>query len=175
VVVGLNGVSQAADETYRLDTAHAGVVFKIRHLDKAYVFGRFNELAGEVVMDGKVAKAFQMTIQAASIDTNNRRRDDHLRSPDFFNVAQFPLITFKSTRIEPSGDGYNITGDLTMHGVTKAITIPVQQADPTPDRRGTRAGFTSEFTVQRADYGITYMPDGLGNDVHLMVSFEVTK
>src|SRR5437879_3709531 len=118
------GPSARADE-YVLDEAHSGVNFKISHIGLSWTFGRFKEVSGSCTLDAAAPakSAFNLTIKADSIDTNNQKRDDHLKSPDFFNATQFPTITFKSTAVKPVEGGLEVTGDFTMHGVTKAVTF----------------------------------------------------
>ena len=106
---------------------HSSVTFKISHLGLSWVHGRFDDVAGNFTIDpndpGK--DSFDLTIKAQSVDTNNQKRDEHLRSPDFFNVKQFPLLTFKSTAVKATDSGLEVTGDVTMHGVTKPVTFPL--------------------------------------------------
>ena len=113
-----------ADE-YTLDTGHAAVVFRISHMGYSYTYGRFNDIAGRFQVNeaDHHDTAFEFTAKTAGIDTNNKKRDDHLRSPDFFNARQFPTITFTSSRVRDGEKGLNVQGDLTLHGVTKGITI----------------------------------------------------
>jgi polyisoprenoid-binding protein YceI len=115
-------------ESWTIDKSHSSAEFKVRHL-MANVGGRFNDFDAVIHLDrtNPANSSVEFTIQATSIDTANKNRDEHLRSPDFFDVAKFPTITFKSTSIkERSKDLYDVTGDFTMHGVTKRITIPVE-------------------------------------------------
>jgi polyisoprenoid-binding protein YceI len=168
--------AQAADE-YTVDTAHASVTFKISHIGLSWVYGRFNEFSGSFTIDPDPAKcSFALTIKAASIDTANPKRDDHLRSPDFFNVKQFPTISFKSTAVKAGKDGYEVTGDLTMHGVTKPVTFALVGGRSAQFPKGVqRTGFSTEFVLKRADFGIDKFGEALGEDVPVAVSFEGTK
>ena len=116
--------AMAADE-YDYDLVHSSVTFKARHLDISWIHGRFNDVAGKFSLDRNdpTKSTFQLTINADSVDTANKGRDDHLRQPDYFDTKQFPTIEFKSTSTKPIKGGYEVTGDFTMHGTTKSITI----------------------------------------------------
>jgi polyisoprenoid-binding protein YceI len=176
LVAGL-GYAPAADE-YTVDAAHAGVNFKISHLGLSWIYGRFNEFSGNFSLDPSDAgkSSFRLNIKVESIDTNQKMRDDHLRSPDFFNAKQFPEITFKSTAVKAIKDGYEVTGDLTMHGVTKPVTFALLGGRKAEFPKGVqRTGFSTELKINRVDFGIDKFPDGVGNDVHLAISFEGTK
>jgi polyisoprenoid-binding protein YceI len=168
--------SRSADQ-FSLDAAHAAVNFKISHIGLSWTYGRFNDVSGTFTIDPDAAKcAFSLTIKAESIDTANQKRDEHLRSPDFFNVKQFPTITFTSTAVKATKDGYEVTGDLTMHGMTKSITFPLVGGKTAEFPKGVqRTGFSTELIVKRSDFGINKFADAVGDDVHIAISFEGTK
>jgi len=172
------GQAWAAD-TYELDSVHSHAVFKIMHLGLANQFGRFNDISGTVVVDEKTPanSKVEITIKTDSVDTKNAKRDEHLRSPDFFNAKQFPTLTFKSTKVEAAGkDLYKVTGNLTLHGVTKPVTFTFKKTGEGKDPwGGHRIGGETTFTINRMDYGIAFMPDGLGKEVTLMLTFEGVK
>jgi polyisoprenoid-binding protein YceI len=115
-----------AADTYKIDPAHTSITFSVRHLGINNVKGRFKDFAGTVALDGKAIKEANGTIQVVSIDTEVQQRDDHLRSPDFFDAAKHPSITFKTKRVEQSGDQSLLIADFTMRGVTKEIRLPVR-------------------------------------------------
>lgn len=172
-------------DTWAIDKNHSEANFRVRHM-VSKVSGRFNDFAGMINADTKnaTASSVQFTIKAASIDTGNADRDKDLRGPNFFDVEKLPEITFKSTSIKPSGkkDAYDVTGDLTMHGVTKRITMPVEFLGSAKDPWGNeRAGFTLSTTLNRKDYGINWnkaLDAGgtmLGDDVDVTVSLETVK
>ena len=172
----------AATETWTVDKAHSGVGFKVRHM-MSNVTGTFNDFDGKITVDRDNPKndSVEFTINATSIDSGNENRDKHLRSADFFDVEKFPTIAFKSTSIVPSGkkDLFNVTGDLTMHGVTKRVTLPVQFLGRTKTPRGDVAGLELETTLNRKDYGVTWnrtLDEGgvlLGEDVKIAINLEV--
>lgn len=169
--------ARAADN-YAVDPMHTSVYFKISHLGLSSVYGRFNSFSGTFAVDPAEPGncSFGLTIKTDSIDTNNRKRDDHLRSPDFFNVKQFPTISFKSTAVEAIKAGYKVTGELTMHGVTKPVTLVLEGGRKAEFPPGVqRTGFSTELTLKRSDFGMTKFSEALGDDVLVAISFEGTK
>ncbi|MBX3395561.1 MAG: YceI family protein [Phycisphaerae bacterium] len=169
--------NNAEPENYKIDNSHSSVHFRIKHLGVSYCYGRFNEIDGRLTMSGDDKNALEITIKADSIDSNDKKRDDHLRGPDFFNVKQFPVISFKSSEFKKSGtDQFKVTGDLTMHGVTKSVTVTLDHIGSGKDPwGGQRTGFEGTFEVKRSDFGISYMPGGLGEDVRIIVALEAIK
>src|SRR5687768_15332170 len=122
--------ASAKPETFQIDAVHSAVIFRIKHLDASWVYGRFNSFAGSFTVDEEnpAASKVSVAIDVASVDTGNKTRDDHLRTPDFFDVAQFPKITFESTAVKKAGDGlYDVTGNLSLHGAVKTVTIRMQK------------------------------------------------
>jgi polyisoprenoid-binding protein YceI len=168
------GIAVRADD-YKVDPMHSSVTFKISHLGLSWVHGRFDKMSGNFTIDPSDASkcSFALTAQAKSVDTNNKQRDEHLCSPDFFNVKQFPLITFKSTGVKAAKNGYEVTGDMTMHGVTKSITFTLDGGKTAEFPRGVkRTGYWTEFVLKRADFGMDKMLNAIGNEVHVAISFE---
>jgi polyisoprenoid-binding protein YceI len=161
-----------------VDAAHAAAVFKISHLGLSWTYGRFNDVRGEFILDAAdpSKSSFALTIKADSVDTNQPKRDGHLKSPDFFNVKQFPVITFKSTAVKAVKDGYEVTGDLTLHGVTKSVTLSLRGGSMKEFPPGVhRTGFTSDAMVRRNEYGISGFPGAVGDEVYISVSIEGVK
>ena len=118
----------------------------------------------------------ELTVPVESVDTRNEKRDQHLKSPDFFNAAQFPTITFKSNKIEGTGDTYKITGDLTIHGVTKPVTAEFKKGAENKGQKGeVRGGGEARFTIKRSDYDMKFMVGPLGDDVNIILSLEGAK
>src|SRR5260221_8776876 len=146
----------ARADDYVIDGAHAGGNFKISHVGLSYIFGRFNSFSGNFTIDPDAGKcSFAMTIKTDSIDTANKQRDAHLQSPDFFNAKQFPTISFQSTAVKAVKDGYEVTGDLTLHGVTKPVTFTLTGGKQAEFPKGVqRTGFSTEFVVKRTEFGI---------------------
>ena len=145
-------------EVYVTDSAHTLVGFTVRHLVINKVRGKFNGFVGTITFDeNDVTKsAMQGTIKTASIDTDNEKRDKHLRSPDFFDAATHPEITFVSTRAEKKGDGYVLIGDLTIRGTTKEVEVPFAMTGKITHRGKTRIGFEASLRINRKDFGVVY-------------------
>lgn len=154
------GMASAAD--YKLDVkgAHAFINFKIKHLGYSWLTGRFNTFDGQFSYDAAnpEASSIEVTIDTASIDSNHAERDKHLRGEDFLNVSEFPKATFKSTSYKAiDEDSGELTGVLTLHGVTKTISFPVEKLGEGNDPwGGYRAGFTGTTSLKLTDYGINY-------------------
>ena len=170
-------------ETFVADRNHSNAMFKVRHM-MANVVGQFRDFTADVNIDraNPEKSSVEFTIQAASIDTGNTNRDNHLRSGDFFDVEKFPAITFKSTAIAAkSKNEFAVTGDLTMHGVTKRVTLPVTFLGFLKTPRGEKAGFEIETTIDRKDYGVVWnrnLDEGgvlLGDDVKVTINLEMDK
>jgi len=172
--------------TWELDPAHSTIGFAIRHMMISTVRGQFRTFTGKATGDPKTPDkaAIEASIDAASIDTANEKRDGHLKSPDFFDVAKFPTITFKSKTITAAGAGKaKVTGDLTMHGVTKEVVLEVE--GPTQvikDPMGnTRAGAHATAKINRKDFGIAYNKalDGgglmVGDEVEITIDVEAVQ
>ncbi len=165
-------------ETYKVDPAHSSVVFSIKHNGVTNFYGAFKEISGTVNFDAADASksVVEMTVPVESVDTRNEKRDQHLKSPDFFNAKQFPAITFKSTKIEGSGESYKISGDLTMHGVTKPITVDFKRgADGKGQGGKSVGGGEARFTIKRSDYDMKFMVGPLGDEVNIILSLEGAK
>ena len=159
LAVALGSAPAHAAATYVVDLAHSDVSFQIRHL-MSKVRGGFNEFSGTIVRDDEnLANAsVEFRIVATSIDTRNESRDKHLRSEDFFDVAKFPEIAFKSTKVEKVSDNqYRVTGQFSMHGVTKELVLPVSFEGEIKDPRGAvRAGFSVATRINRKDFGMEW-------------------
>lgn len=178
--------AESAPATYQVDAVHSVILFKIKHLGITNFYGRFNDFSGSFQFEpaNHEAGSFSFEVNTGSVDTGNTKRDDHLRSADFFNSRQFPAITFESTAVEHvEGDTYKLTGDLTMQGETRPVTAELEWLG-TGTAMGNReiGAFEARFSVQRGEFGITqYLaPDGsdsgaLGNTVDLIVSIEAFK
>ena len=165
-----------AAETYKADPVHSSSAFRIKHAGAAYFWGRFNEPAGSFVLDESdpTKSSFTVDLQVANIDTHNEKRDAHLKSPDFFNARQYPTISFKSTSVaKGEGNVLLVTGNLTMHGVTKPVTVSVEPTGKGEFPPGTRrAGVEATFVVKMSDFEIKGMPGALSDEVKVIVSLE---
>jgi polyisoprenoid-binding protein YceI len=150
----------AAPNTWTIDTAHSQAAFAVKHMMVSTVRGSFGKTEGTITYDGKDISSVKadVTIDSTTITTNNEKRDTHLKSPDFFDVAKFPAITFKSKRAEAAGAGkFKLIGDLTMRGVTKEVTLDVEgPSQPLVAQGRTRVGATATTKVNRQDYGVSW-------------------
>ena len=161
--------------TYEVDGTHAYAIFSIDHKGIAPNYGRFNVIKGSVVYGTDTSKNnIKLEIDPNSVDTGHKRRDKHLRGPDFFDTKQFPSITFVSQKWKKTGPKtYEVVGDLTFHGVTKSMTVKVNKTGAGKDRRGNdRLGLVSHFEIDRMAFGVTYSPKGLGQVVKVTLSME---
>lgn len=149
-----------ATTQWDFDLSHSSVNFHIRHLMVSKVHGRFTKWSGTLALDEQdlTRSKIDVTIDAASIDTREDKRDEHLRSADFLDVASFPAITFSSTQIEREGeDTYRVLGELTIHGVTRPVALEVEGgARVTDPWGGTRTGFSAKTSISRKDFGLTW-------------------
>ena len=180
----LVAASPVLADTWVVDKNHSEAGFQIRHM-MSKVRGHFNDYTGTIVVDPAKPESasVEFTIKASSIDTSNENRDKDLRSANFFEVEKYPDITFKSTKVKAAGkDRYDVTGTLTMHGVSKEVTLPVQYLGSAKDPWGNdRAAFTSDVTLNRKDYGIVWnktLDSGgalLGDEVWVSINLEATK
>ncbi len=173
----------AAADTYAVDKAHSEAAFQVRHI-LTKVRGTFRDFAGTISFDRATPEnsSVEFRIKTASIDTGVQKRDDHLRSADFFDAAMHPEITFKSTKVLPKGNNaFDVTGDFTMHGVTKQITLPVTFLGELKMPRGTKAGFETGLTINRKDYGLAWnraLEGGgvlVGEEVEISINIEADK
>ena len=169
-----------AADSYKIEGSHTSIIFGVSHLGFSYTYGMFKNSQGSYSLDtgNPAASSFELAIDVNSIDTNDAKRDEHLKNADFFNVKQFPAITFKSTSVSAEKDSsdntiYQVTGDLTMHGTTKSITLPLQLLKEGPGMGGkNRTGFLCETRLKRSDFGMTNMVPAIGDEVAITISFE---
>jgi polyisoprenoid-binding protein YceI len=176
-VVSSLGLAAHAD-TFKIDPVHSSIAFSIQHLGITDFIGRFNDVSGTVVFDkaDPSKSSVEISIPVESIDTHNEKRDQHLKSPDFFNAKQFPMIVFKSKSVEASGDDYKVTGELILHGVTKPLTLEIKRVAEGQGMEGeTRLGGGTRFKFKRSDFGMDFMQGPLGDEVTVFVSLEGVK
>ncbi len=165
-------------ETYSLDAVHSTVLFRINHAGVSNFYGRFNEIEGSFTVTEGGTGTVSLTIPVGSIDTANEKRDEHLRSPDFFSAEQFPEITFKSDAVKNTGGNkYEAKGTLTMHGVSKEVTVSLERIgtrDLGEKFGGVRTGFDGTATFKRSDFGMKYGVDMgvLGDEIKLILGIE---
>jgi len=172
-------------DTWQIDPAHTSVEFSVRHMMISNVKGQFQKTSGTIATTGSdpASAVVDATIDASSVDTRVERRDMHLKSPDFLDVAKYPTITFKSTKVEAGGPNkWKVTGDLTLHGVTKPVVLEVEGSGPPVQVMGnTRAGASATTTIKRSDFGLTWnkaMEAGgvvVGDEVAISIDVEAVK
>ncbi len=184
-ILAIGALAQAAD-TYTVDPVHSSAVFRVHHANVGYVWGRFNDPSGSFSIDESdlTKSTFSVEIAVANVDTHNEKRDAHLKSPDFFNAKQYPTITFKSTAVKKSPNTsvqegnrnvLDVTGDLTIHGVTKSVTVPVEYVGKGQFPPGTpRAGIEATFNLKMSDFKFKGMPGMIGDEVRVIVAMEGT-
>lgn len=165
-------------QSWTFDASHSSVAFAIKHLAVSTTRGEFDKV--EMVLAGDPKKpttlSAEVTIQAASVNTKNEKRDEHLRAPDFFDAAKFPTIVFKSEKVEIRGGKNIMVGTLTMHGVSKKIEIPFEISGPVVDPwKMTRMGLEGSFSLDRQDYGVSGGVPAVGNEVKIDISSEFTQ
>ena len=177
----------AQTQTWQIDPAHTRASFTVRHLGISNVRGDFNAVSGTAEYDGKdVTKAkINATIDVNSVTTRVQQRDNHLKTADFFDVAKYPKMTFVSTSITPAGAGrFKMTGNLTLHGVTKPVTFDLDAPSPVikdPMSGDSRVGASATTTINRKDFGVPYdqkLPDGtpqVGDTIGVTIDIELLK
>ena len=171
---------------WKIDSAHTNADFSVRHLMISNVKGHFSKVSGNVDYDGKDLKSLKIdaAIEVASVDTGEKGRDEHLKGADFFDAAKFPTMTFKSKKVKSAGKGkFTVTGDLTMKGVTKEVTLDVE--GPTEQIKdmqgGTRVGASASTKINRKDFGVSWnkaLDNGssvVGDDVKVSIDVEAVK
>jgi polyisoprenoid-binding protein YceI len=184
IVVALPVLAHA--DSWQIDPSHTSVEFTVRHMMISNVKGQFQKTTGTITANGNdpASAKIDVTIDASSVDTRVERRDAHLKSPDFLDVAKFPTITFKSTKVEADGPGkWKVTGDLTIHGVTKPVVLEVEgSGEPIHDPMGnTRAGASATMKIKRSDFGLIWnkaLETGgvlVGDEVAISIDVEAIK
>jgi polyisoprenoid-binding protein YceI len=182
VLVSLAAPALAADN-YKVDPVHSSLIFRSHHANVGYIYGRFNALSGQFTLDDAdpSKSSFNFEARADSVDTGQEKRDAHLKSPDFLNAKQYPAITFKSTSVKRGAlpNALEVSGDLTLHGVTKPISVTVELVGKGEFPPKTpRAGVATNFTVKLSEFGIKGipgMPGVVGDEVRLMFASEGVK
>ena len=163
-----------ASAAFEVDSTHSTSIFRTQHMGAGMFYGRFNDIAGTIQFVEDMP-AFDITIDIASVDTNNSRLDSHLKSPDFFNVVEFPVMTFVSTSSKKIGDEkYEVVGEFSMHGVSKTITVLMVKTGQMKNSRGEKVGFETEFSIKRTDYDMPYGIESgsLADETKIIVALE---
>lgn len=178
----MNAAALAADpaDAFKVDPVHSSVVFKIAHLNVSHFYGRFNKIDGSFNLNAAQpsASTLSISIETDSIDSNNGGRDNHLKSQDFFSAKEFPKISFEGKKFEKKDKGFEVTGDLTLHGQTKPVTVMIEETGTGKGMKGESiAGIASTFTIKRSDFGVgaKKFEGALGEEVTIMVGLEGAK
>ena len=173
-LLAIFSVSAYAAETYKLDPAHTSVVYRVKYSGVTFVYGRFNGPTGTFVFDetSPAKSSIDMQVDAKNIDTAVEKRDNHLKSPDFFNAAEHPLVTFKSTSVRKiNSDTYQVSGNLTLLGKSRQLTVTAKHTGSGKDPWGNfRRGFETSFSIKRSDFGMDFMLGGVSDEVGITVS-----
>jgi polyisoprenoid-binding protein YceI len=177
-VFAASAPAHAAD-TYKIDAVHSFAIFKVGHLGVGYVRGGFTDIAGSIAYgkDTEAGSLVEITIATNSVNTHNKDRDAHLRTDDFFDVEKYPEMSFKSKSFKKLETGkYQVTGDFTLHGVTKTITVTADVTGEGDDPWGNyRAGFETSFTIMRSDYGMDKQIPAAGDKVWITLNIEAIR
>lgn len=174
----LSTAPTAAAADYAIDPGHTSVVFKANHAGFASIYGTFHDVSGKFTVDPQKPEAskFDVTIKTDSIHTGVDKRDDHLKSPDFFNAAQFPTIRFVSKSVSKQGENLKVDGELTLHGETKPVTLILTGGKVGEFPPGVaRTGYDTSVTIKRSDFGMDGMVPAIGDEVVILIGFEGTK
>lgn len=179
VVLACASLCVAETQTWQIDPNHTASQFSVRHLGISTVRGQFMKTTGTVAYDPADLSKTQIdvTIDASSVDTRVQMRDNDLRSPNFLDVQKYPTITFKSKKTESAGSGkLKVTGDLTIHGVTKEVVLDVDgPSAPTPAMGGIRMGAEATTKINRKDFGVNGAPSMVGDDIQITLDVEMTR
>ncbi len=171
----LSSLAYAA-ETYKLDPWHTSIVFRVKHMGIAYIYGRFNGPTGSFVFDesSPSKSTVEVQVETKNVDTAVEKRDTHLKSPDFFNAAEYPIVSFKSKSVKKLKEAiYEVSGDLILLGKTRPITVKVHATGAGKDPWGNfRRGYETSFSIKRSDFGMDFMMGSVSDEVNLTVSVE---
>jgi len=180
-LIGLSHASFAEVATpgsYRIDPTHSTVIFTVGHLGTSEMTGRFNDIEGNFVLGKGQTTRLDVSIKTASIDTNHDKRDAHLRSPDFFNVKQYPVMRFSADKVsyDKQGQPVALHGKLSLHGKIRPVSFVITPVGAGKDPwGGYRAGFNASTTLRRSEFGMNFMPGGISEEVTVTLNIEAMK
>jgi polyisoprenoid-binding protein YceI len=179
LTLSASALANAPAGNYKIDASHSVAYFEVGHLGGVSRFmGRFNDIAGELTVDTPEKSRIKVDIRVDSIDTKHEGLDKHLKSPDFFNAVQFPTASFASTAVKmnDAGEG-TVSGNLTLHGVTKPVTFKLKQIGSGQGMKGeTRVGYVASSTIKRSEFGMNYgVPKAATDEVELRINIEAIK
>jgi polyisoprenoid-binding protein YceI len=164
--------------SYKIDPAHTNVQFTVSHLGFSHLVGRFNKMQGDIQLQPNGNSRVEVTIETGSVDTNHEKRDIHLRSPDFFNAKQFPVMKFVSEKVSynSNGEPVSVTGKLSLHGKTRDVTLNVTPVGAGKDPwGGYRTGYDATTVIKRSAFDMNYMQGGIGDDISITLNIEAIK
>jgi len=164
--------------TYDVDDVHSKALFRVQHLGAGQFWGVFDTMKGTATYEPGKKLSLDVSIDTGSVESGNSDLDEHLESPDFFDAKEFPSMTFKSTSAElKSANLWHVTGDLTIRGKTKRVTVPIEVTGVSSTGMGVRAGFEAVFNIKRSEFGVSYGVENgaLGDDTRVIVAIEGTK
>jgi len=178
-LLALAGITSAKADNYKIDPVHSAIIFKAGHFGVGDIYGRFDTFSGDFVFDSNdsAKDSVKVEITTDSIDSNSAARDKDLKGPDFLNTKQFPTATFKSTAVKKVDDkNYDVTGDFTLRGITKPVTLVVQVIGTGPGPKGEiRLGTESTVTLKRSDFDVKAFLPAIADDVQLRIAVEAIK
>lgn len=169
----MSGSSQSS--VFVVDDVHSMALFRIQHMGAGQFWGRFNDVSGEVKYEEGKSISFNISIDVNSVDSGNSKLNAHLQSPDFFNAVEFPKMSFKSTSAKAiGGDRFEVSGELSIHGITKQVSVNIEASKIATMGGKTRAGFEGTFEIKRSDYGMTYGVEqgSIGDPVRIIIAIE---
>jgi polyisoprenoid-binding protein YceI len=165
----------AEAEGFSVDLVHSTVMFRVKHIDVSYAYGRFNDFSGEIkwAPEELSETSVSFEVKADSVDSNHEGRDDHLRGPDFFSCKEFPTWSFQSEKVEALGeDRYAVTGEMTMRGEKQELRFEMEMTGEGEQRGTKKIGFETTFSIKRSEYGMDYGLKGIGDEVRVIMSIE---
>lgn len=178
-VLALAGTNISKADSFKIDPVHSFIIFKIGHFGVGHVYGRFDSFSGNFTFgqNDPSKDAVNVEIKTDSVDTNEPKRDTPIKGPDFFNAAQFPTATFKSTAVKKVDDkNYEVTGDFTLRGVTKPLTLNLQVIGTGPDPKGAiRMGWEGTAALKRSDFDVKGLIPAVSDEVDLIIAVEAIK
>lgn len=178
LLVGLAAAPARAADAFKVDPVHSSLLFRVKHLNAGYIYGRFNAFSGTFAFDRDPAQCgLTFAVNIDSLDTANAARDKHLKGPDFFNVKEFPAATFKSKSFKALDDKtYEVSGEMTLHGVTQPLTVKLERVGTARGMRGeVRSGIETTFTIKRSDFGMKFGLQQISDEVRITVAVEGVK
>jgi polyisoprenoid-binding protein YceI len=180
LVLWAGSLPARAANTFTIDPIHSSLLFRVKHLECGHIYGRFNQFSGSFAFDDKNPAdcKLEMEVKIDSLDTANADRDKHVKGPDFFNAKEFPTMSFKATAMKARDEKtYDVTGDLTIHGVTKQVAVRLERLGTAKDPRSgkPRTGWEASFSIRRSDFGMKFGIPLISDEVRIIAAMEGTQ